>query len=107
MLWIENASSASPGDVGGAVEGGDGDPEAARVDPRELRDVVGGLAGAEARLELGADLLDDRAEIRPGTASPAIRRSPAPADASAPPPPRKPVLGGLSWACQRPDGMLG
>ena len=55
MLWIENGTSASPAAWTAPSRVGDREAEAARVDPGELRDVVGDLALAEARRELGVD----------------------------------------------------
>ena len=49
MLWIEKAHVGVARGVDPAVEVDDGETEARRVDPRELRDVVGKAARAEAR----------------------------------------------------------
>ena len=66
MLWIEKGSVGVAGGMDRAVEGDDREAEAARVDAGELRDVVGDLALAEARRELGMDLVDDRLQVGGG-----------------------------------------
>ena len=63
MLWIEKGTSASPAAWTEPSRPDDGEAEAARIDPGELRDVVGDAAGPEAGAELGVDRVDDRLQV--------------------------------------------